>query len=116
MSAKHFVVGTIVIAGMLALGWRIHGSATSNQRSSATSQARRVILKWDKTAEAVSYNIYRRPYSGATFTKLGSSDTASYIDTAVQPELRYCYQVTSVDSKGRESKPSQEFCVTIPQK
>ena len=73
-----------------------------------------MVLKWDKTQGAVRYNIYRRPYLDTRFTKVGSSETESYIDTAVQSEARYCYQVTTVDSKSRESAPSPEFCVTVP--
>jgi fibronectin type 3 domain-containing protein len=112
MQAKHPTIAAVVLSFVLAVGWHFH--ASGKQGSSASSQGHRVVLKWDKTRGAASYNIYRRSYLETAFTKLGSSATESYADTVVQAEVRYCYQVTSVDSKSRESAPSPEFCVTVP--
>lgn len=77
-------------------------------------QPHKVTLKWDKAARATGYNVYRRPYLTSGYVKLGASTTTTYEDASVQSAKRYCYQVTAVDSKTRESAPSRECCITVP--
>jgi fibronectin type 3 domain-containing protein len=61
------------------------------------------------------YNIYRATGSGS-FARINSSpDSAvTYVDSAVVSGTTYRYQVTSVDSSGAESVPSNLATVTIP--
>jgi fibronectin type 3 domain-containing protein len=114
MSAKHYAMGGLIIAAMLALGWHFHLREKQGGESAVNSQPHRIVLKWGGSKDAVRFNIYRRWYPSGKFAKVGSSDTASYTDASVEPGKRYCYVVTSLDAKAQESAPSREMCETVP--
>jgi fibronectin type 3 domain-containing protein len=109
---KRVTIVVIAIGCVLVLGWRFH--ETQSEQPAEPPRPHQVTLNWDKALRAASYNVYRRPYRIDTYTKLASSNTTSFEDPTVQSAERYCYVVTAVDSKARESAKSKEVCVTIP--
>jgi fibronectin type 3 domain-containing protein len=86
---------------------------TRSQQPAQPPKPHKITVNWDKVPRAVSYNVYRRPYRIETYTKVATSDTNSYEDPAVKSGERYCYEITSVDSKGNESARSKEICVSV---
>jgi hypothetical protein len=103
----------LVLAGiLLVLIFYLH--ATRSQQPAQPSKPHKITINWDKAPRAVSYNVYRRLYGSQTFTKVGTSNTNSYDDPGVQGGERYCYVVTSLDSKGTESGRPREICLTVP--
>lgn len=103
---------------------------TSNATSGATqtialtgtgnSTTYGVQLSWDaptgSTDPVVGYNIYRAASGSTTYQMLNSSTNAStnFADNTVQCAKDYTYIVTSVDSSGSESLPSNSIDLTIP--
>ena len=79
-----------------------------------------VNLTWDapaSSADAVAgYNVYRSLSGTSSYQLLNTAVTAatSFTDTTVDNGQSYVYYVTSVDSSGVESTPSNAFDVTIP--
>lgn len=78
-----------------------------------------VELNWDAPASSsdpvVGYNVYRSAAGGA-FQLLNPVVTAaiSFVDNNVQNGVNYSYYVTSVDSAGNESAPSNTWSAMIP--
>jgi hypothetical protein len=103
----------LAVAGV-SLGLILYLHPTGGQQPGAPSQARKITVTWEKVPHAVSYNVYRRSYRVEAYTKVGDSNTSSYEDPTVRSEERYCYVITSIDSKGKESARSKEICVTVP--
>jgi len=76
-----------------------------------------VTLSWKaSTSKVVGYNVYRSYPPGAPFIKLTpqSVPAIQYIDTTVKAGNTYMYYVTSVNSKGVESRPSGQVAITVP--
>jgi hypothetical protein len=109
---NRLAIAALVIGGGIALGFYFHSAGS--QQPEEPPRPHKVTLHWDKAAHAKTYNIYRRPYRQDTFAMLGSSETTSYEDPTVRSAEIYCYVVTSVDSKGRESVHPREVCITVP--
>jgi len=101
-----------VAAILLVLILYLH--PTHSQQPAEPPKPHKIIINWEKAPHTVSYNVYRRLYRIETFTKVGTSNTNSYEDPTVQGGERYCYVVTSIDSKGKESARSREICQTVP--
>jgi len=72
-----------------------------------------VNLRWEATANAASYNIYRRTET-TEFAKIGSSKTATYVDSPVPGGAVFYYGVTTVGPAGEESKISDIIRVEVP--
>lgn len=87
---------------------------------SPTPVQHKVALTWSApsvTTEAIAgYRVYRRIAGASGYSSLTSSldKQPSYTDTAVQSGATYDYVVTSVDTVGKESAPSNKTEVTIP--
>jgi fibronectin type 3 domain-containing protein len=84
-----------------------------------TAVAQQVNLNWVAPASSpdpvAGYNIYRSVGTGSFVLINSSPDTAVvYVDNTVVNGTSYNYQVTSVDSSGVESVPSNQMTVTIP--
>lgn len=109
---QRLAIAVLAMGSLLLLGFYFY--PTHSQEPVEPPKPHKVTLNWNKAPRAISYNIYRRPYRLDLHTKLGSSATTSYEDPAVQSGERYCYAITSVDSKEQESVRSKELCVTIP--
>jgi fibronectin type 3 domain-containing protein len=72
-----------------------------------------VSLHWDASPNAASYNVYRRT-EATEFSKIGSSQTPTYVDNTVPYGAVLYYGVTTVASDGNESKISTIVRVEIP--
>jgi len=103
-----------LVAAVLSLVLILFLHPSRSQQPAEPPKPHKTIINWEKVPHAVSYNVYRRPYRIETFTKVGSVSNSSYEDSAVQGGERYCYVVTSIDSKGKESARSREICQTVP--
>jgi hypothetical protein len=86
----------------------------------SVSTQHQVLLTWDapnaSSDPIVGYKVYRAAGVGSSYAPLSSSvDTqTAYTDATVQSGLTYDYMVTSVDSNGVESLPSNSTVVTVP--
>ena len=112
MFAKRLTIAATAIAAAFAVGFYFYPARSSQTEGHARHK---VTLRWNKAPHAKSYIVYRRPDRVATYLKLGTTAGPSYEDLAVEGGQRYCYQVTTVESHGRESVPSAEMCVNVPQ-
>jgi hypothetical protein len=90
--------------------------ALSGTGISASSQD--VQLNWvaSSSAEVEGYNVYRSSMSGGPYAKIVTSPVSGteYTDATVAVGSRYYYVVTSVNTEGIESAPSNQTAVTIP--
>lgn len=87
--------------------------------SGTGATAYEVNLAWNAPAASkdptAGYNIYRSE-DGGGFELLNAvvDVSASFADSSVQNGVSYTYYVTSVDSAGNESAPSNSWSATIP--
>ena len=109
---KRTATALVAAAVLLILILYLHPSRS--QQPVVPSKPHKITVNWEKVPRAVSYNVYRRTYRVESYTKIGNSDSNTYEDPAVQSGERYCYVVTSIDSKGKESARSNEICLTVP--
>jgi hypothetical protein len=94
-------------------------SAVVSLSGTGTAVPHEVDLAWNAPASSpdpvAGYNIYRSTGSGSFVLINPSLDTGVvYVDHAVVSGTSYSYRVTSVDSSGAESAPSNLVTVTIP--
>ena len=77
-----------------------------------------VTISWAPSKSAVmGYNVYREyQYSGAVRLTPQIVTQTQYVDGTAQAGRTYEYYVTSVDSRGLESKPSERITVAVPGK
>ena len=77
-----------------------------------------VTITWNPSeAPVAGYNVYREyQYSGAVRLTPRIVVQTQYVDGTVLAGRTYEYYVTSVDSTGLESKPSERIRVTVPAK
>jgi hypothetical protein len=75
-----------------------------------------VTLSWyPSTGSVAGYNIYRSSVSGGPYSLLKTLDTTTtFTDASVVSGNRYFYVATAVDTKGAESRYSNEASATIP--
>ena len=75
-----------------------------------------VTIAWTASVSPVQgYNVYRSsPPGPPVLVTVRLVTDSSYTDKNVEPGRTYIYYVTSVDSKGAESKPSENITVTVP--
>ena len=66
----------------------------------ATAQDAAVVLTWNASAGASSYDLYRRTGSEQDFTKIASTAATTYADAGLQNGIPYAYKVTAVNSFG----------------
>lgn len=64
-----------------------------------------INLTWNPVAGALGYNVYRDGLYLMT-----STSSTSVPDKELREAGRYCYQVTAVDSAGKESEKSNQVC------
>jgi fibronectin type 3 domain-containing protein len=86
---------------------------------SGTGGPREVDLTWSAPSASsdpiTGYKVYRAPGGTSSFAVVDSMDTqTAYTDSGVQSGQSYSYYVTSVDSSGVESSPSNTTTVTVP--
>jgi fibronectin type 3 domain-containing protein len=75
-----------------------------------------VTISWIASKSPVAgYYVYREwQYSGPVRLTPKIVEGTQYVDGTVQAGRTYSYYVTSVDSKGLESKPSEKIWATMP--
>jgi hypothetical protein len=108
--------GTLQIASNSANG----SSTVVNMAGNGTQVQHQVDLSWAAPAQSpvavTGYNIYRQSGGNSSFQLLQPSHIAQaiYTDSTVISGASYTYYVTSVDSSGDESAPSNQASVTVP--
>jgi hypothetical protein len=75
-----------------------------------------VTIQWTPgKTPAAGYNVYRESqFSGPIKLTTRIVSGTQYTDKTVEAGRTYSYSVTSVDSRGLESVPSQKATVTVP--
>ncbi len=75
-----------------------------------------VTITWVASKSAVQgYNVYREfQYAGPVKLTAQPVSGTQYTDTTVKRGRTYSYYVTSVNSNGLESVPSERIAITIP--
>lgn len=74
-----------------------------------------VTISWNASpSPAAGYNVYRKTAHGGPILLAIRISGTQYTDRTVVAGETYSYSVTSVDTKGRESKPSADITVTVP--
>jgi len=117
LSLQFDPTATGAATGKLTIASNSSSNSSAAVALSGTGVPIAVDLSWSAPSGSVSgYNIYRATGSSSTYQKLNSSvsSPASYMDASVQTSTTYQYYVTSVDSSGTESTPSNTATVAIP--
>ncbi|MBT8341241.1 MAG: hypothetical protein HKP58_10285 [Desulfatitalea sp.] len=75
--------------------------------TASTDQTGMIILNWDPTENAVSYNIYRSDDCSGEFELIaGSQVDVSYTDTSLKAGGQAYYKVSSINASGMEESMS----------
>ena len=106
-SAKIWGIVTIILAA------GVIGVFTFRHDEMFGKKPHSVNLHWEASPNAASYNIYRRTET-TEFAKIGSSNTASYVDSPVPSGAVFYYGVTTVGADGEESKISNIVRAEVP--
>lgn len=97
-----------------------NGTAVISLNGTGETVPHEADLSWgapsSSTDPVVGYNIYRSVGGSSAYQLLNSSagTLTAYVDSTVQAGLIYDYYITSVDSSGVESAPSNQAAATIP--
>ena len=112
------------VAGAATGSLTIQSNSSTNGMAvvslSASGVPHRVDLSWEapsgSTVSIMSYNIYRLTSGSSAYQLLNSpvGSETTYVDSTVQAGATYDYIVTSLDSSGIESAPSNDVSATIP--
>ncbi len=76
-----------------------------------------VVLSWHPTgAKIVGYNVYRGVTAKGPFARINASPhpNATFTDASVLSGTTYFYRTTAVSKNGKESQPSNNVRVTVP--
>jgi hypothetical protein len=120
LSLQFEPTATGAATGKLTITSNASSNSTAVVALSGTGVPLAVGLNWSappSSSDAVAgYNIYRAPGNSSSFTKLNSSVNSpdSYMDSTVAAGATYEYYVTTVDSSGAESTPSNTATVAVP--
>ena len=89
-----------------------------NLNGTGTAPQHQVSLTWNAPSNSpvpvTEYNVYRTTGSSSSYQLMDSTNSTSYVDLTVQANTEYTYYVTSMDSAGMQSSPSNQVTVTIP--
>jgi hypothetical protein len=81
----------------------------------STRSMNSITLRWTAVDKALSYKLYRSDAADGTYTEIGSSTAASYIDTGLPLNTTYYYRVTAVNNWGESEKSLPLSGTTTPQ-
>jgi hypothetical protein len=73
-----------------------------------------VVLTWNASTGAASYNVYRATVPRGPFTRLTSTPSLNYADTTVSHAQTYYYFVTAVDAVSHEGAYSNQATAVVP--
>lgn len=104
------------IGAFQAGGGATSSAPTTPQGLAATAGTGRADLRWT-AGSAAGYRVYRRTGASGSYAVLatGPKGSTTYTDTAVTPGATYWYQLTALDTAGRESAPTAAVPATVPQ-
>ena len=72
-----------------------------------------VVLNWNASAGASSYKVSRATASGGAYSSVGTSNVASYTDTAVANGIAYYYVVSASNTHGASANSSQVSAIPV---
>ena len=105
------------VTGALTINSTSATNPTSTVSLSGTG-SHMVNLVWQAPSNSplpvAGYDIYRSAGGSSSYQLLSSAVPTSYVDNSVQSGTAYSYYVTSVDSSGTQSGPSNSMTVTVP--
>jgi fibronectin type 3 domain-containing protein len=104
-SVPAWILMVAVAAGAVGLSVAVHRRNRSSHHS--------VTLRWNPSAGATSYKVYRSTASGGRFLRIGATATPTYVDSPVAGGAVFYYVVTAVRD-GQESGYSIELKVIVP--
>ncbi len=96
-------------------------TSTVTLTGNGASAQHQVTLSWtaptSSPVQVSGYHIYRAAGGSTSFKLVTPSinSQVTYVDQTVASSTTYAYYVTSVDSTGAESAPSNQITMTIPQ-
>ena len=95
-------------------------ASTASIPLTGTGASHQVELSWSAPSSSadpiVGYNVYRAISGSSSFSRVnaGIDPAVAYTDTSVLSGTAYDYKVTSLDSAGLESSPSNKISVSVP--
>lgn len=73
-----------------------------------------IVLTWNPSPGATSYNVKRSTSSGGPYTTIGSPGSAGYTDSAAIAGTNYYYVVSSVNSIGESNNSAEVNATAVP--
>jgi hypothetical protein len=106
--------GTLTFKSNSATG----STSTVSITGTGTTVKHQVTLDWSAPSNSpvpvTDYRVYRATGTSSSYQLLDSTSSTSYLDQSVQANTGYKYYVTSVDSAGSQSGPSNRISVIVP--
>ncbi len=72
------------------------------------SYSDKVVLTWEKSFNALGYEIYRSFAHEENFSKIGVSTTTTFVDDGVIPELAYSYKIIALGENQKSNFSEQK--------
>jgi Abnormal spindle-like microcephaly-assoc'd, ASPM-SPD-2-Hydin len=142
-SSPEFVVSGISFPATIAAGHSLHYTVNFTPQQSGTASAslsfassasdsqvsesltgsgvaaanQYVVLSWHASSSKVAgYNVYRSGQPGGPYAKINSgvNKGTTYTDTSVTPGKTYYYVIAAVNTRGQQSKYSNQAQASIP--
>jgi fibronectin type 3 domain-containing protein len=111
---RFFTLCTIWICVNFSAAQQIQGNVTLGGRATMTAAGHSVLLSWNTSLNATSYNIYRGTTHGGPYQQVATGIVVtSYSDLQVLHGQMLFYVATAVTPTG-ESGFSNETVATIP--
>lgn len=79
----------------------------------ATAGNQQVMLSWNSSSGATTYNLQRGTTSGGPYTTISSPTATSYTDTSLTNGTTYYYVVSAVNSSGQSANSNQVSATPI---
>jgi fibronectin type 3 domain-containing protein len=109
-----FTICTFLSAVSLMLAQGIQGNVTIGGSVSIVTTGHSVILSWNSSPGATTYNVYRGTASGGPYTRVASGLlSTTYTDVQVT-QNQTLYYVTTAVSGSYESSYSNQVVAVIP--
>ncbi len=89
--------------------------ATPIDITATVQSSNTILLSWTPSINATYYTIYRSISPNGTFEVIGTTTTPTFLDTNLQPETTYYYQVNATNTSGSSSNSTTVSATTLPQ-